>query len=60
MPTPMKSPRANKFRLVFHPVFWLALALALVSTSCATTGGSNSYGAASSGTVKDATLLMRR
>lgn len=55
----MKVPRINKFSLVFHPALWLALALAVVSTSCATTGGNSSYSTGGSGPVKGGTLLMQ-
>jgi hypothetical protein len=42
----------------FHPTFWLAILLAVIATSCATTSGNHPVSADSSGSVKGATLLM--
>jgi hypothetical protein len=52
--TEMEAPRSNKV----HPVFWLAILLAVVTTSCAVTNASRPVSAGNSEPVKGATLLM--
>lgn len=52
--TELETPRANKV----HPVFWLAILLAIVTTSCAVTNAGRPVSAGSSEPVKGATLLM--
>lgn len=42
----------------FHPMLWLAIALAIVTTSCASTHVGRSVNAGNSEPVKGATLLM--
>ena len=50
----MQPLRLNKL----HPAFWLALALAVIATSCATTSGNHPV-TNSGEPVKGATLLMQ-
>lgn len=52
--TELETPRPNKL----HPVFWLAILLAMVTTSCAVTTANRPASAGSSEPVKGATLLM--
>jgi hypothetical protein len=52
--TELETPRANKL----HPVFWLAILLAIVTTSCTVTNASRPVSTGSSEPVKGATLLM--
>lgn len=52
--TKLETPPANKL----HPVFWLAILLAIVTTSCAVTTVDRPVSTGGREPVKGATLLM--